>query len=116
MTDNIHNNNAHLDQKPTINGHLQDKLVRDSITTIKILRHRCKHVKAMKLIARLIQVLMLASKTAREITLHKSKTYQRERHKANKPLCQIILPATTPITTLVDNASAQNTNRQTNTF
>ncbi|MCG3810038.1 bifunctional demethylmenaquinone methyltransferase/2-methoxy-6-polyprenyl-1,4-benzoquinol methylase UbiE [Psychrobacter sp. Ps4] len=32
MTDNIHNNNAHLDQKPTINGHLQDKLVRDSIT------------------------------------------------------------------------------------
>ncbi|GAF60065.1 ubiquinone/menaquinone biosynthesis methyltransferase UbiE [Psychrobacter sp. JCM 18902] len=32
MTDNIHNNNAHLDQKPTINGHLQDKLVRDSIS------------------------------------------------------------------------------------
>lgn len=32
MTDNTHNNNAHLDQKPTINGHLQDKLVRDSIT------------------------------------------------------------------------------------
>ena len=32
MTDNIHNNNAHLDQKPTINGHLQDKLVRESIT------------------------------------------------------------------------------------
>jgi demethylmenaquinone methyltransferase/2-methoxy-6-polyprenyl-1,4-benzoquinol methylase len=32
MTDNINNNNAHLDQKPTINGHLQDKLVRDSIT------------------------------------------------------------------------------------
>lgn len=32
MTDNNHNNNAHLDQKPTINGHLQDKLVRDSIT------------------------------------------------------------------------------------
>ena len=31
MTDNT-NNNAHLDQKPTINGHLQDKLVRDSIT------------------------------------------------------------------------------------
>ncbi len=32
MTDNTHNNNAHLNQKPTINGHLQDKLVRDSIT------------------------------------------------------------------------------------
>ncbi|MGE6360682.1 bifunctional demethylmenaquinone methyltransferase/2-methoxy-6-polyprenyl-1,4-benzoquinol methylase UbiE [Psychrobacter cibarius] len=32
MTDNTNNNNAHLDQKPTINGHLQDKLVRDSIT------------------------------------------------------------------------------------
>ena len=32
MTDNIDNNNAHLDHKPTINGHLQDKLVRDSIT------------------------------------------------------------------------------------
>ncbi|WP_201540067.1 bifunctional demethylmenaquinone methyltransferase/2-methoxy-6-polyprenyl-1,4-benzoquinol methylase UbiE [Psychrobacter sp. 1044] len=32
MTDNTHNNNAHLDQKPIINGHLQDKLVRDSIT------------------------------------------------------------------------------------
>lgn len=31
MTDNTHNNNAHLNQKPTINGHLQDKLVRDSI-------------------------------------------------------------------------------------
>ena len=32
MTDNTNNNNAHLDQKPTINGHLQDKLVRESIT------------------------------------------------------------------------------------
>ena len=36
MTDNTNNNTAHSDQKPalntTTNGHLQDKLVRDSIT------------------------------------------------------------------------------------
>ena len=32
MTDNANNDNAHLDQKSTSNGHLQDKLVRDSIT------------------------------------------------------------------------------------
>ncbi|WP_250162834.1 hypothetical protein [Psychrobacter sp. WY6] len=38
--------------------------------------------------------------TVRKMTLHKSKTYQRERHKANKPLCQTILPVTTPIATL----------------
>ena len=31
MTDNTNNNDAHLDQKFTSNGHLQDKLVRDSI-------------------------------------------------------------------------------------
>lgn len=32
MTDNTNNNAAPLDQKPTINGQLQDKLVRDSIS------------------------------------------------------------------------------------
>ena len=32
MTDNANNDNAHLDQNATSNGHLQDKLVRDSIT------------------------------------------------------------------------------------
>lgn len=32
MTDNANNNNADLDQNATSNGHLQDKLVRDSIT------------------------------------------------------------------------------------
>ncbi len=31
MTDTANNNNAHLDQQPTSNGHLQDKLVKDSI-------------------------------------------------------------------------------------
>ena len=32
MTDNIKNNNPHLDQKPAMDGHLQDKLVKESIT------------------------------------------------------------------------------------
>ncbi|WP_227678472.1 bifunctional demethylmenaquinone methyltransferase/2-methoxy-6-polyprenyl-1,4-benzoquinol methylase UbiE [Psychrobacter vallis] len=31
MTDTANNNNAHLNQQPTSNGHLQDKLVKDSI-------------------------------------------------------------------------------------
>lgn len=32
MTDNINNNNPHLYQKPAMDGHLQDTLVKDSIT------------------------------------------------------------------------------------
>lgn len=73
------NNNSHLDKKPATNAHLQDKLVKDSITHNQNITAQ---VQARQ------TTVKDSNHTASTNDFTQVKTYQLEHHKVNKPPCQ----------------------------
>lgn len=95
LDDNLDKSSAHPDHPPTSHGHIQDKLVKDSITHSQDIS-----AKAQARQSPVPQAMTQAmTKTTVMLTLLRSKTYQQEHHKVNKQLCQIVvlIKAPTPI-------------------
>lgn len=91
MTDTTNNNNVPHDQTTSTNGHLQDKLVKDSIAHNQNISAQAQARQSALPTKAAETVKKTALTHSIPMILPKYKIYQLERHKANKPLCQTII-------------------------